>query len=148
MRTPLGGMLLILAGALCAVAQPYGLSNRVANTTLQMPASLPTFGVALSNAFPGVSFTGPICIASPPGERNRLFILEREGRVTLITNLAAPTRHVFLDISGPVITGGEEGLLGIAFHPNYAANRYFYVFYSLNTTTTAGTGRHQRVSRF
>ena len=41
-------MLLLLVGGLCAVAQPYGLSNRVANTTLQMPASLPTFGVAVS----------------------------------------------------------------------------------------------------
>jgi glucose/arabinose dehydrogenase len=105
-------------------------------------------GVGISNAFPGVTFTSPICIASPPGETNRLFILERAGRVTVITNLAAPNRTLFMDISSRVITGGEEGLLGIAFHPNYAANRYFYLFYSLNTNTTAGTGRHQRVARF
>jgi glucose/arabinose dehydrogenase len=129
-------------------AQPFGLSNRVANTTLQMPASLPTFGIAISNAFPGVVFTNPICIATAPGETNRLFILERAGRVTVITNLAAPTRHQFMDISSRVITGGEEGLLGIAFHPNYSDNRYFYLFYSLTTTTAAGTGRHQRISRF
>jgi hypothetical protein len=141
------GLLLLLTISYSA-AQPYGLSNRVANTTLQFPSSLPTFGLAVSNAFPGVSFTGPICIATPPGETNRLFILERAGRVTVITNLAAPTRHVFMDISSHVITGGEEGLLGIAFHPNYAANRYFYLFYSLNTNTAVGSGRHQRISRF
>ena len=70
------------------------------------------------------------------------------GRVTVITNLAAPTRHQFMDISSRVTTGGEEGLLGIAFHPNYRDNRYFYLFYSLTTTTAAGSGRHQRVSRF
>src|SRR5688572_3264716 len=129
-------------------AQPFGLSNRVANTTLQMPATLPTFGIGISNAFAGVVFTNPICIATAPGETNRLFILERGGRVTVITNLAAPTRHLFMDISSRVITGGEQGLLGIAFHPNYRDNRYFYLFYSLTTTTAAGSGSHQRVSRF
>jgi len=139
---------ILMVGALCSGAQPFGLSNRVANTTLQMPPSLPAAGVAVSNAFPGITFTNPICIASAPGETNRLFILERAGRVTVITNLAAPTRHQFMDISSRVITGGEEGLLGIAFHPDYAANRYFYLFYSLNTNTAPGGGRHQRVSRF
>lgn len=129
-------------------AQPYGLSNRVANTTLQMPAALPTFGMAISNAFPGVSFSAPIAFASPPGETNRLFILERAGRVMVISNLVAPDSSVFLNLSSRVTTGGEEGLLGIAFHPNYAVNRYFYLFYSLSTNTAAGSGRHQRVSRF
>jgi len=148
MRNSLRVFAFLILVAVGSSAQPFGLSNRVANTTLQMPASLPTLGVAVSNAFPGVTFTNPICIASAPGETNRLFILERAGRVTVITNLAAPTRHQFMDISSRVITGGEEGLLGIAFHPNYRDNRYFYLFYSLTTTTAAGSGRHQRVSRF
>lgn len=148
MRILLRTTTLLFLTVICAAAQPFGLSNRVANTTLQMPATLPTFGVGISNAFPGVAFTSPICIATAPGETNRLFILERAGRVAVITNLAVPTRHQFMDISARVITGGEEGLLGIAFHPNYRVNRYFYIFYSLNTTTAAGTGRHQRVARF
>src|SRR5688572_14220507 len=148
MRKSLRVTAFLILGVLSSSAQPFGLTNRVANTTLQMPVSLPTVGVAISNAFPGVTFTSPICIASAPGETNRLFILERAGRVTVITNLATPTRHVFMDISSRVITGGEEGLLGIAFHPNYRVNRYFYLFYSLTTTTAAGAGRHQRVSRF
>ena len=148
MRNSLRVFAFLILVAVGSSAQPFGLSNRVANTTLQMPASLPTVGVAVSNAFPGIVFTNPICIATAPGETNRLFILERAGRVTVITNLAAPTRHQFMDISSRVTTGGEEGLLGIAFHPNYTANRYFYLFYSLTTTTAAGTGRHQRVARF
>ena len=148
MRNFLRGFAFLILVVVGSHAQPFGLTNRVANTTLQMPAGLPVFGIGISNAFPGVTFTGPICIASPPGETSRLFILEREGRVTVITNLAAPTRHVFMDISGPVINSSEEGLLGIAFHPNYSANRYFYLFYSLNTNTAAGSGRHQRISRF
>jgi len=148
MRNSLHATGLWFLTVICSVAQPYGLSNRVTNTTLQMPATLPTFGIGISNAFSGVTFNNPICIATAPGETNRLFILERAGRVTVITNLATPTRHVFMDISSRVITGGEEGLLGIAFHPNYRVNRYFYLFYSLTTTTAAGAGRHQRVSRF
>ena len=116
--------------------------------TLQMPANPPVLGYALSNAFSGLTFSAPICMAAPPGETNRLFILERSGRVTVITNLAAPTRTVFMDISSRVTTGGEEGLLGIAFHPGYATNRYFYLFYSLTTNTTGTLNRHQRLARF
>lgn len=149
MKTPLTFAGFLMLTAVFGVAQPYGLSNRVANTTLAMPLTgLPTFAFVISNAFPSVTFTNPICIASPPGETNRLFVLERAGRVTVITNLAAPNRTEFMSLFGRVTTGGEEGLLGIAFHPNYAVNRYFYLFYSLTTNTTGIANRHQRVSRF
>jgi glucose/arabinose dehydrogenase len=127
-------------------AQPW---QRAANTSLVLPQTLPVYGYALSNAFPGLSVSAPMAVATPPGETNRLFILERSGRVIAVTNLAAPTRTVFLDISTRVTAVGcEEGLLGIAFHPNYATNGYFYLFYSLLTTTTGGSGVHQRVARF
>jgi len=106
-----------------------------------------------TNAFPNVLFTNPTCIASPPGETNRLFILEKHGRIVVITNLAAPTRTIFMDISSRVhVTtagesadvSGEEGLLGLAFHPGYATNRYFYVFY----TAPDGSVRDDVLSRF
>jgi glucose/arabinose dehydrogenase len=113
-------------------------------------------GYATSNAFPGVSFTNPVAVVSPPGETNRLFIVEKKGRIVVITNLAAPTRTIFMDISSSstVISssdtsiGSEEGLLGLAFHPGYATNRYFYVFYTGTKTTVPGTGRHDVLSRF
>jgi uncharacterized repeat protein (TIGR03806 family) len=140
--------LVLLLSVLVVSAQPFGLSNRVGNTTLQMPPAPPTAAVITTNAFPGLSISAPICFATPLGETNRLFILERAGTVVVITNLAAPTRTVFMSISGKVTTGGEEGLLGIAFHPGYATNRYFYLFYSTTTNTAAGSGRHQRVARF
>jgi glucose/arabinose dehydrogenase len=148
MKTPLRIVVVLMLAIFSCFAQPFGLSNRVANTTLQMPAALPIYGLAISNAFPGVTFSNPICIASPPGETNRLFVLERAGRVTVITNLAAPNRTLFMDISSRVITAGEQGLLGIAFHPNYAANGYFYLFYSLVTNSTGTTMTNERVSRF
>src|SRR6266436_842781 len=70
-----------------------------------------------ANAFPSLVFTNPVCITSPPGETNRLFIVEKKGKIVVVTNLAAPTRSIFMDISGSVSSGGEEGLLGLAFHP-------------------------------
>jgi glucose/arabinose dehydrogenase/mono/diheme cytochrome c family protein len=116
--------------------------------TLRMPPQPPAFGYTFVNGFPGVSFSAPIALATPPGETNRLFVLERSGRVTVITNLAAPNRTLFMDISSRVTGGCEEGLLGIAFHPGYATNGYFFLFYSTTATTAQGGGLHQRVSRF
>src|SRR5438046_4080729 len=59
-------------------------------------------GYVFTNAFPGVGFTNPVCIVSAPAETNRLFILEKRGRVVVITNLAAPTRSLFMDITARV----------------------------------------------
>src|ERR1051326_3583563 len=118
------------------------------------PARAQSFGVIPTNAFPSLIFSNPICITSPPGETNRLFVVEKHGRIVVITNLAAPTRTVFMDISSRVLSStdttvsGEEGCLGLAFHPGYATNGYFYVSYTGNATTSAGTGRHDILSRF
>ncbi len=130
-------------------AQPFGLSNRVGNTSLRLPSTPPAYSYALTNAFGNLAFANPVCITAPPGEVNRLFIVEQAGRVAVITNLAAPTRTVFLDISAKVIggSGGEEGMLGMAFHPGYATNGFFFLYYTDETTTKAGTGRHQILSR-
>src|SRR6185436_12960842 len=109
-------------------------------------------GYTSSNAFPTLNFTNPVCLASPPGETNRLFVVEKQGRIIVITNLAAPTRTVFLDISSRVQSAAsvpdERGLLGLAFHPNFAANRLFYVYYTGTATTSAGSGLHDIVARY
>jgi glucose/arabinose dehydrogenase len=79
----------------------------------------------------------PVLVTAPPGGDPRLFIVERNGAIQIFENgelLATP----FVDISdnngGPVIGGGEQGLLGLAFHPLYAENRRFYVFYTTDAT--------------
>ena len=131
--------------------QPFGLSNRVGVTTIKLPLTLPVNGYVATNAFGSVAFTNPIVIRTPVGETNRVFVAEQRGRIMVITNLAAPTRTLFLDISS-VVNGGvpndEQGLLGFAFHPGYATNGYFYVYYTLTATTEAGSGRHQRLARY
>ena len=119
-------------------------------STLRMPQTPPSFGYKLTNAFGSLTFTDPLAIVTPPGETNRIFVVEQAGRIAVITNLAAPNRSVFLDISSRTVSGGENGLLGLAFDPGYASNRYFYVFYSLFSTTPgiANGTLHQRLSRF
>jgi len=115
---------------------------------LRMPLTPPIYGYTTVNAFPGLNFGGALCIVSPPGETNRLFVLDKGGRMLVVTNLANPNITTFMDLSTRVFTGSESGLLGLAFHPGYATNRYFYLFYSQNLTSSQGTGLHQRVSRF
>lgn len=128
-------------------AMVHAQIQRVPNTSLtNLPAQPPQFGYTVANLLPGVTLSSPVCIASPPNETNRLFILEQGGNIVVITNLASPTRTVFMNL--PVAFTGESGLLGLAFHPGYATNGYFYVFYSRNLTTSQGSGLHQRISRF
>src|SRR6185369_10532070 len=122
---------------------------REANTTLRLPEEAPRHGYVLTNILGSLTFTNPTMLAVPAGETNRLFVLERGGRVIVITNLAQPSRTVFLDLSRCIgadyLTTAEEGLLGIAFHPGYATNRYFYLVFGLVTETSQGSGRHNRV---
>ncbi|MCC6235036.1 MAG: PQQ-dependent sugar dehydrogenase, partial [Verrucomicrobiales bacterium] len=81
------------------------------------------------DALPGVTFEAPVAVVSAPGETNRLYVVERTGLIVVVTNLAAPTRTVFLDLREGLATSYlEAGLLGLAFHPGYATNRQFFVF--------------------
>ena len=141
-------ILLALAVVLGAGPEGHAQLIREANTTLTLPAEPPRSGYRLETAFPGLRFTDPVAIVVPPGETNRLFVVEQAGRIAVITNLANPNRSVFLDLTARIVAGGEQGLLGLAFHPGHATNGFFYVFYTVNTTTAAGTGLHDRLSRF
>ena len=115
---------------LAFVLPAHGELTRVLNTTLSMPQNPATRGYVLQQQF-GRTFSAPVALVTPPGETNRLFIVEKVGRISLITNLTAatPTVLTFLNITTKVNPDGEQGLLGLAFHPNYAQNGYFYVFY-------------------
>ena len=93
------------------------------------PAEPPvgTDSVRLVEVATGLDF--PLFLAAPPGDNSRLFIVEKTGRIRIVKNgglLPAP----FLDLSARVSGGGEQGLLGLAFHPQYAANGRFVVNYT------------------
>jgi len=78
--------------------------------------------------------TQPLFVTAPPGDSGRLFIVQQNGRIRIL-NLATGALNVtpFLTLTG-LAAGGEQGLLGMAFDPNYAANGKFY----LNFTVPGG----------
>lgn len=78
------------------------------------------------------SLSRPVYVTSAPADRARLFIVEKPGRIRIHKNNALQTTP-FIDID-PVVrsSGNEEGLLSMAFHPAYASNGYFYVYYTNN----------------
>jgi glucose/arabinose dehydrogenase len=69
----------------------------------------------------------PVFVAAPPDDPDRLFLVEKGGRILALELATAAAPTSFLDLSGQVATEGEQGLLGLAFHPQYATNGRFYV---------------------
>ncbi len=88
-------------------------------------------------------FSAPIWVGSPDGDYDRVFVGEQAGRIRLVKN---GVTTLFLDITGPVRSGGERGLLGIAFHPDYNNNGYFYVNYTRDPDGATVVERYQRSS--
>jgi glucose/arabinose dehydrogenase len=78
---------------------------------------------------PVARFQSPTALAAPPGDPRRIFVVEQGGRVRVVRG-GRVLRRPFLDVSGDIVSGGEQGLLGMAFAPDYARSRRFYVHYS------------------
>ena len=97
--------------------------------SLALAGTVKAAGVA--PAFPNLPlFDSPINIEDPGDGTDRLFVVERAGQIyTFANNPTVSQRTQFIDISSRIQLQGECGLLGLAFHPNYESNRYFYVFY-------------------
>ena len=89
-------------------------------------------GVALRleriDAALGLGF--PIFLTAPPGDTARLFVVEKGGTIKVVNRLGSSLIGTFLDVSSLVSTGGEQGLLGLAFDPQYASNGRFYISYT------------------
>ncbi len=91
----------------------------------------PTEAQELEAAFPSLSFDAPVDIQAPDDGSNRLFVVEQAGVIRVVENdRSADAAPVFLDITGRVSSGGERGLLGLAFAPDYAQSGLFYVYYT------------------
>jgi glucose/arabinose dehydrogenase len=102
-------------------------------------------GFAFEPAFPQLAFDKPLFVTSAPGAPERLYVATQGGRIFGFAKQPEPhSAPVFLDLRGRVTQrGGEEGLLGLAFHPDFARNRLFYVYY-----TPAERPRRTVLSRF
>ena len=126
---------------------------RIPNTPLNIPAAAPPTAIQVTNAFGNLSFSQPLCLVSPPGDTSRLFVCEKTGLLKVVTNVSAanPVATVFLNLptllqsrAESLSTMSEQGLLGLAFHPGFATNRYFYIFYSVSKSGII----YERLSRF
>ena len=109
-----------------------GLDLRPSNTTCLAPVrGTGTSTLSTPRAFPNLTFSSPVAMLQVPGDSSRWFVLEQAGLVRAFDNNAAVnTTQAFLDIRGRVFNSGEAGLLGMAFHPDFAANGRAYVNYS------------------
>ena len=74
-------------------------------------------------------FSSPLTLTSPPRDTRRQFVVEQGGRIRVVRS-GRVLRRPFLDVSRAIVSGGEQGLLGLAFAPDYARSRRFYVHFT------------------
>ena len=94
----------------------------------------PVAGTTITTTKVGDVVGGAMLATSPPADL-RLFVIEQRGAIRIFSEqklLPDPFLDISVDANGPVLAGGEQGLLGLAFHPKYATNGFFYVFYTSN----------------
>ena len=109
---------LLLAGCSCE-------HNGSSPATMRPPAAPSGYmAVRVANGL-----SQPVDLTAPPGDTARIFIVEKTGTIRILKGGQVLSRP-FLDISGLVSSGSEQGLLGLAFHPHYGANGKFYVYYT------------------
>ncbi|MBI5431606.1 MAG: PQQ-dependent sugar dehydrogenase [Planctomycetes bacterium] len=105
---------LVLAGLVALVTAGSAIAQKVPLDTIRVANGL----------------ASPVYCTAPPGDTTRLFIVERGGDIEILKN-GAINATSFLDITTLLTSGGQEqGLLGLAFDPNYATNGFFYVNYT------------------
>lgn len=74
-------------------------------------------------------FTNPVEMTHPAND-SRFFVVQQEGLIKILNSNGTTTATPFINLSSIISTGGERGLLGLAFHPDYATNGFFYVNYT------------------
>src|SRR5712691_10163842 len=124
MRPSLACSLRLLAPALLVMLS--GCGGGSSSTAVNPPPGGPP-ALALSALVSGLA--SPVGMEVPNDATGRLFILEQGGRIRIIQN-GALVATPFLDITSKVESGGEKGLLGLAFHPSFSSNRRFFVYYT------------------
>ncbi|WP_035615382.1 LamG-like jellyroll fold domain-containing protein [Haloferula sp. BvORR071] len=145
---PLAAALTLLMSALfpCpAQAQDYGLETRPdvgAFYDGTFPTEAPSVPANWTTvvAFPNLSFLNPVGLAAIPGT-NKLVVWEREGRVYAFdNNPAVTTKTLVVDLSANTQGWDDSGLLGLAFHPDFANNRQMFVYYNWRGGQVGGAG--------
>jgi glucose/arabinose dehydrogenase len=127
---------------ICGIISVAGLLACKGTSTLSSNSN--DVSVMVEQLFPGLPFQGLTNLAQPDDGSGSMFVTEQQGVIHSFSPDHMPVvSHIFLDIRDRVShQGNEEGLLGLAFDPEYKVNRYFYVYYS------AANPRRSVISRF
>lgn len=114
----------ILIGATVVIA----LAAAAMETARPHPAPPPTGTVPIEIELVTDNLDAPLYLTAPADDE-RLFVIEKLGRIRIVED-GRLLDEAFLDVSAIVELGPEQGLLGLAFHPNYAENGRFFVYYT------------------
>jgi glucose/arabinose dehydrogenase len=110
----------MLIAALCLAVHRAAARTVVANRAQEATAQLVPLLAGLQS---------PVYLTNAHDGSNRLFIIEQAGRIKVLQP-GATTPTLFLDITSRVLSGGEQGLLGLAFHPQFTTNHRFFIDYT------------------
>jgi glucose/arabinose dehydrogenase len=125
---------LVAAALLVACGSDGGATAQTTSATVGEPTT-DTGGGAQTAAARGVRlvkvgrFDEPLYVTAPPADRRRIFVVGQGGRIDVVRGgrkLGTP----FLDVSAQVTDSGEQGLLGLAFAPDYATSGLFYIYFT------------------
>lgn len=100
--------------------------------------------LSLSEAFPALSFSSPVDLQNAGDGTNRLFVVEQGGLIRVFANdPAVGSASTYLDLTSKISSGSERGVLGLAFHPRFSENGYFFVNYTKVSTGATVIARYQ-----
>lgn len=118
--------------------QPFGLEHFVPVDTSRLLHAPEPPPMDVNKAFPNLKFKRPLEFTHAGDGSNRVFVADQEGSIHVFPNQRdVKETKVFLNLSDTVLRrGNEEGLLGLAFHPNYRDNGAFFVYYSVKPRTS------------
>jgi uncharacterized repeat protein (TIGR03806 family) len=119
-----------------AVPAAFGLDTRPTNTTcVAQKRPVVDTGVKLQRMWSGLTFNQPLYLTQSPGDNDRWFVVERQGKVRSFPTAAAVATDIKDFVSVTVNSTGEGGLLGLAFHPSWQTNHEAYLSYTRNKVT-------------
>jgi glucose/arabinose dehydrogenase len=128
---PRGARLTLTLVALLTLSAPAACGSTPAERperTATGPATVSATSTGLGLTRVG-TYDAPVFVTQPPGDRRRLFVVEQGGRI-MVRRDGRTLAQPFLDIRSRVLAGGEQGLLSVAFAPDYQRSGRFYVDYT------------------